>query len=320
MKDQKKDIVRYTAFWLWLVAVTLGVWFVYVEVLQAIPDLLIGILGVNRELLGSLAANTIVWQLLQTILFVLLWWRAVKVVVLHGSPFHFGMEISEGRENGGQTGRMVWRVCIGDNNVYLNEYKGQFWYGAVFRAHPNSDKLVRSRLELIVLALPFGFTLQVQESHLFIKKKDDHKARARMFRLVADKYSKTRDHTTPDRFRTEAVRHLRHVGQYFEEEKRVKRIDDLRWYSYIGGDGYVMDDFNNRVSYKYLEEENKYKVTELGSNGEGEKVVNSISELRSVVKADFQSTWGDDVESGVMLEEAPEFYLQHGPDRSQSDE
>ena len=292
MQDQKKDILRYAAFWSWFLVVSAGVWIVYTSVLQAIPDLLIDLLSIDRELLSNLTANAIIWQSLQIILFVLLWWRAVKVVVLHGSPFHFGMEISEGREDGGQTGRMVWRICIGDNNVYLNEYNGQFWYGAVFRAHPNSDKLARSRLELIVLALPFGFTLQVQESRLFIKKKDHHKGRARTFRLVADKYSKTRDHTTPDRFRTEVKRQLERIGRYFEDKRHVKRIDGLKWYSYMGGGGYVMDDFHNQVSFEYLEEENKYKVTGLGPNGDGEKIANSISELRAVVKADFDSIWG----------------------------
>ena len=299
MQDQQKFILRYAAFWLWILAVSAGVWFVYTSILQVVPDLLMGLLGFDHKLFSNLGDNTTVWWMLRQVLFVLLWWRAVKVFVLHGSPFHIGLTISKGRENKNQTGGLTHHIWIGDPNVYINEYKGQFWYGAVFKAHPNSDKLMRSRLKLLVIALPFGYTLVIQESRVYLKK-DSHEGRAKRYRLVADEHSSTRDHTTPDRFRTEALRQLRYIGQYFEEEKRVKRIDGLRWYSYMGGGGYVMDDFSHRLSFEYLEEEKKYKVKELGPNADGEKVVDSISELRAIVKADFQSTWdGGDIESGV---------------------
>ena len=91
-------------------------------------------------------------------------------------------------------------------------YKGHFWYGAVFRAHASSDKLMRSRLELLILALPFEYTLQVQESRIFFRK-DGHESRAKKYRLVADKYAKTQEQTKPDRFRSEVVQQLRHIGQ-----------------------------------------------------------------------------------------------------------
>ena len=288
MQDQKKDIIRYSAFWLWLLAVTLGVWVAYDSILKALPDLLGSLLRID-QVVSSVAANTTALWVLQQVLFVLLWWRAIKVFVLHGSPFTLGMEISEGKEDGGQSGRMVWRISIGDQNVYAGEYDGRFWYGAVFRAHPSSDKLVRSRLGLLVLALPLGYTLHVQESRVFIRK-DGHESRARVYRLVADRYAKIQEHTTPDRFRSEVVRQLRSIGQYFDNKKRVKRIDGLDWH-FMGRTGRILDDFGHRVSFEYLEEEKKYKATELGPNGKDEKVVESISELRDLVKADFQSTW-----------------------------
>ena len=289
MQDQKKDILRYAAFWLWLLVVSAGVWLVYTSILQTIPDLLRALLGIDQEVNSNLSDNRVVWQVLQMILFVLLWWRAVKVIVLHGSPIPIGL-VMHGRENSGRSGRPVWRIYIGDIDAYSDNYEGRFWYGAVFRSHPSSDKIMRSRLEFLVLTFPAGYTLIIQESRFFIKQ-DDHQGRARRFRLSADRYSNTRDQTTPDRFRSEVVRQLRRVGEYFEEEKRAKRIDGLRWYSYMGGGGYIMDDFNHRLKFEYLEEEKKYKVTELGPNGDTEKVVDSINELRAVVRDDFESTW-----------------------------
>ncbi len=185
MQDQTKDVIRYSWFWLWLLTVSVGVWYAYDSVLQTLPDLLASVLRIDH-FVSDVDVDAPVWWLLQILLLILLWWRVIKVVVLHGSPVNIGLTISEGREDdSGQSGRMVHRVWIGDLNVHETEYKGQFWYGAVFRSHPSSDKLVRSRLELLLLALPFGCTLHVQESRVFIHK-DGHQARARKYRLVWD--------------------------------------------------------------------------------------------------------------------------------------
>ena len=61
----------------------------------------------------------------------------------------------------------------------------------------------------------------------------------------------------------------------------------------MGGKGFVTDDFNHRLSFEQLEN-GKFKVSELGPNGDGEKVVDGVNELRAVVKADFQAVWGGD--------------------------
>ncbi len=99
------------------------------------------------------------------------------------------------------------------------------------------------------------------------------------------------DLTTPDKFRSEVVKHLKQTGQYFDKENRVKRIDGLNWYFYLGGGGCVMDDFGNRVSFEVLGEEKKYKVTELGPRRDEEKLAENVNELRVLVKGHFQSTW-----------------------------
>ena len=291
MQDQKQYILRYTMFWSWALVVTAGVWYAYDAVLQALPDLLARLLRIDH-IVSNADADADIWRVLQGILFVLLWWRAVKVFVLHGSPFHIGVTISEGREDNGRTGRKVHRIWIGDTNVYGSGYEGRFWYGAVFRAHSSSDKLMRSRLELLILALPFEYTLHVQESRIFFGK-DGHETRAKKYRLVADKYAKIGEQTKPDRFRSEVVRQLRHIGQHFENENSVKRIDGFNWRYLMGGKGFITDDFNHRLSFEQLGN-GKFKVSELGPNRDGEKVVNGVNELRAVVKADFQAVWGGD--------------------------
>ena len=121
---------------------------------------------------------------------ILIWWRATKVMVLHGAPLSLGMKIASGRQDEGKTGRLATLVHIGDNDVYGDNYDGKFYYGAVFRAHPNSDKLMRSRVELLVLYIPIlGLTLSAHESRIFIRKRG-HQSRGKLFRLVSDEYSR----------------------------------------------------------------------------------------------------------------------------------
>ena len=72
--------------------------------------------------------------------------------------------------------------------VYVDDYSGKFYYGAVFRAHPNSDKLMRSRLELLVLFIPLlDLTLIVQESRVYIRKWN-HESRVKIYRLASASY------------------------------------------------------------------------------------------------------------------------------------
>ncbi len=129
------------------------------------------------------------------ILFVLLWWRVVKVLILHGAPFTFGMKVETGRQdNNGTGGRLATLAYIGDKDVYANNNKVEeygFWFGAIFRAHATGDKLVRSRLQFLIFALPCGCSVLVHESRIFFKRMK-HKDRAKSFRIWSDKYTFTK--------------------------------------------------------------------------------------------------------------------------------
>ena len=132
---------------------------------------------------------------------VLLWWRVVKVLILHGVPFTFGMKVEAGRQdNNGTGGRLATLAYIGDKDVYANNNKVEeygFWFGVIFRAHATSDKLVRSRLQFLIFALPCGCSVLVHESRIFFKRMN-HKDRAEMFRIWSDKYTFTKKTTLKD--------------------------------------------------------------------------------------------------------------------------
>lgn len=129
------------------------------------------------------------------ILFVLLWWRVVKVLILHGVPFTFGMKVETGRQdNNGTGGRLATLAYIGDKNVYASDSKVEehgFWFGATFRAHATSDKLIRSRLQFLIFALPREWSVLIHESRVYVKKMN-HVDRAKCFRIWSDKYKFTR--------------------------------------------------------------------------------------------------------------------------------
>ena len=130
-------------------------------------------------------------QTIKIFLLVLLCWRMVKVFVFQGSPLPCGLQVVSGRQdNGGTSGRWTSQCFIGDWDVHRTDHKVEtngFWFGAIFRAHPTSDKLARSRLQLLLLALPFGWTLQVNESRIFIQQLG-HENRATSFRMWTDRY------------------------------------------------------------------------------------------------------------------------------------
>lgn len=289
MLDKNKLALRvsYTLLWSWLVLVTVVFYMMY-QVLGGI--LWKGLLGVPW--LGEIAYSiqTKVPLGVDALVFLaglLVWWRIIKVTVLNGSPLTFGMLITEGRENGGTSGRVVTSAFIGDIDVY-GQFNGPFLYGAVFRAHPNSDKIVRSRLETLILALPFGWTFQVHESRLFFDR-DTHEDRAKKYRLVTDKYSKVNQTMPPDRFRNELVRHARLVGQNFDRSGRGVRIDGLNWIRRAGGGGIITDDFGYQISYTN-QEGGEFLVKQLGTEGKDEKVVASIQELRELAKSELNPT------------------------------
>ena len=175
----------YAWFWIWMTLVTVGAIWVYLQVAGLLWSAILALENL-ADFEAKFAAEGW-WDMVLVLLGLLFWWRVVKVAVLQGSPLPFGMKLIPGGQNDGRAGRSVVCAYIGNKNVHNGTYGGKFWHGALFRANPASDKLVRCRVELLVLALPFGFTLSVHESRLFVNRKG-HEGRAKQFSTFADNY------------------------------------------------------------------------------------------------------------------------------------
>ena len=144
--------------------------YVYLEAL-ALAGLVLAdfsALSAVREALG----DTWIGAAIRCIAGVLFCWRAVKVLVLHGSPFPYWMSV---QRKLGKGSRLVWMTEIAQNETIPNVKGGAraLWFGAIFRAHPTSDKLMRSRLDFLVAAF-LGGALVVDESRIYWRKLDRH--------------------------------------------------------------------------------------------------------------------------------------------------
>ena len=185
-----KQHLIYLWAWAWFILVSAAWLCIYCEAVVATGELfaLYDITSNIKKKLGGTSLGTI----LEWVGGALLWWRIVKVVVLHGSPFAFGKQYTIGRIHRTRTGLGVTMVYIGEKPFLLKNLRRELkkgwkekwkekWvekrfegepnydsvnllYGAIFRPHPRSDKTVRSRLEYLLLALPFGLVLLITES------------------------------------------------------------------------------------------------------------------------------------------------------------
>ena len=228
-RNENRESISFAWMWLWLLLITAATMYAYLEMTTLTGALLSGVpwfSEVPKRIAGSSGG-----QILLVAAWSLFWWRVVKVVVFLGSPLPFGMRVSWGRQDSGVGGRITHTVHIGDHDAYGSSYQGRFWYGAVFRAHPRSDKLIRSRLEHLVLALPFDRVLIVGEGRFMVAKKS-HQERAKIHRQFADRYSKTKDAISPDRFRKDVAGHLKGaakslkaVEDYFEERRIIAALE-----------------------------------------------------------------------------------------------
>lgn len=156
LSDDSRGRLAYGWLWCWLaiVASTAG-WF-YGEFVDLIGTVVVGMPAFSSVVNATIEPG--IANVLKVTGGVLFCWRVVKVVVLHGSPIPWGVQLSSGRANGGVSGRLVHMASI--------ENGGKMRFGVVMRAHPASDKLARTRLELLILALPFGWGLMVSESRI----------------------------------------------------------------------------------------------------------------------------------------------------------
>ena len=287
MQEQDNYIKDYVIFWIWFMAVTIGFGLLYCEARDFLPELLASLFSPNT-VLSVIENHSPLGLVLQVVFVPLVWWRFVKVLVFCGSPFPFGMECSSERSGAG--GRFVYRMNIGDLDVCEkpNGYKGCFWYGAVFRTHSSSDKLMRSRLEFLILYLPvLKRTLVVHESRLFLRK-ETHEYRAGMYRRIFDEYV-----PKEDRHIKEIAERLRKIHEVLRGQDSVMLIDGLSWSKTRWSDGSsrVTDGFGNRLVYSHLKGEGKYRIHNFGpDNGDTMDLdLHSISELKKAVREHFDS-------------------------------
>ena len=271
----------YTTFWLWSIVVN-ACFFYLLHFLSCEDEVLIGpLLKVMSGISGVTSDEFSVEFkiLLAGFLLVLTLWRINKVLVLQGSPLAWGMNVSSGRENEGTSGRQVHFMHIGKRSSGESE-KSSLHYGAVFRAHPNSDKLVRARLEFLVLSIfPFNLAFMVNESRIKIDV-IEHEVRWTIFGRILGGYSQKSEFVKPDRFRQELMKNTANIAKYLQEQAEM--VDGLIW-SDFDRHGMIKDKFGYLIQYE-LREDERYEVRGLEPDGKGTKVVDSLDELRELAR------------------------------------
>ena len=191
-----KQHLIYLWTWAWLFLVSAGWLWIYFEAVAVTGELFSEnevTSSIRETLSGTMLGNILEW-----VGAVLLWWRVVKVVVLHGAPFAWGRKFTSGRI--GRTSRPdmgVTLTYLGDfiflkkkqKNRAVSYEKSNLLFGAILRPHPRSEKLVRSRLEYLLLALPFRVVLLVTESKIKFAIASPAE-RAELFDEHADRFDK----------------------------------------------------------------------------------------------------------------------------------
>lgn len=134
------------------------------------------------------SSQYLIFVSLKILLGALFCWRMVKVFVFHGVPNLLGLKEEVVNRPNGRPVNMIYCATSNDNE----QSNDRFWYCAVFPSHMISDKKFRSRLELLIMAIPFAtnHSLIVQHNKIRIKK-FGHLERRSMFRNT------TKKHRTP---------------------------------------------------------------------------------------------------------------------------
>lgn len=235
-----------TYIWLWarVVLVSVVAIWIYVEYLDILVKSVLGALGVTDEVEKALAAQPSLYYhytiitALKVVVGVLFWWRAVKLVLL-GWPAKFGTDMSTATQTGGiATSAEIgtWVSYNSDTWEFNQRYEGTFWFGLVARKHPNSDKIVRSRIEFLALAF-FGWTFMVNEGRMTFYR-GDHENRAMRFLQARHRHVSVKP---GDRLVANAVRELKNE---IVKQGNQTRIDGLKWKKLSGGTYYISDDFH----------------------------------------------------------------------------
>ena len=271
LSDDNKSRLAYGWQWLWFAMVGSASLWCYVQLVELISVVVWKLPALSA--FGD-ATDEVVLTALKMLAGALFCWRVVKVVVLHGSPIPWGLTLSSGRENGGVSGRRVHFASI--------EGVSKIWFGAVMRAHPASDKLMRTRLEFLIVALPFGWGLMVSESRILWISKSEEDKRHQYFRRFAGKYKKPSESKSPDQFRRNVADRLDEIAKRFRDGKR---IDGLTWEFPLNDTIYVSDDFGYMLACHKLDGE-RFEVNGPVSEASEEEAttVDSLDALRELVK------------------------------------
>ena len=132
----------YRSHLIWLAIVSVAAIGAYVPIVLYVEDL--AELALDAEESG-LPESIVAWAL-KIVAGALFWWRVVKVAVFFGSPMSIGLEVAYLRENGAENGRPV--------TVAFIEKRLELLLGVVARSHPRSDKIVRSRVDMMIMVIP----------------------------------------------------------------------------------------------------------------------------------------------------------------------
>ena len=280
----------YTIFWLWFIivsSITISTLYLINEYVSHIFNSLPILDAIHSA--TELGLPSLVGLSIKIVFLSLILWRIVKVVVFQGSPIPWFLNIMEGRQDQGKTGKLMTITHIG--NINASSSDPNLLFGAIFRAHPNSDKLIRARLEFLMITFPMDVVLAIHESKFYIKT-IRHKERVDYFGRCAFQYLKSTETTSPDRFRSEMVKQVRSIAGNLG--RREKRIDGLSWQFYFGGDGQVSDDFGYYIRFEQLEN-GAYKVTGLGPDGNMTTNVDSVDALRDLAQKELHPIYRDSV-------------------------
>ena len=243
MDEKTKMQIAYAWWWIWLILVTYGTFWLYLEVAGAIKNT--GPLGLLSlfETLGfhanipaegavqfsgepgygpynPIASLLVAWRegnaawpghLFALVAGILFWWRVIKVVVLHGSPLPWGLTIVHGRsKRDSAIGAYTYIGDIEPETVQAGQ--GFLLFSAMFRNHPNSSKLMRSRLNALMVTLPLDLTMFVIESKIRFRV-FSHRHRAGIVRRWANVYDLSVETMSEDEFRRVVIEKLEAIAK-----------------------------------------------------------------------------------------------------------
>lgn len=174
-KDRIQSRTAYAWLWLWTLVVLSGSIWLYTEASEFCAQLVYTMFPKVEPVLAN--SSELVQFIAQWGVCTLFCWRAVKVLALHSSPFLWPgisrIDTVDEVEMKITKSRKTHLYCIGcpmTDADRIHTYLGEFLYGAIFTSHPTSDKLMRTRLHLLVVSLPFNCSLIVEDSHLKFRR------------------------------------------------------------------------------------------------------------------------------------------------------